>query len=97
MVHVAGTGNAVVPSGCTLNVYVSNNNGSTWESFDRSSDIAHVFSSTGTQLRIKISATGHPNRSPFIQQANLTSSFGSMHDAAKDTTIKYKVTRKRLR
>lgn len=97
MVHVTGVGEAVIPSGCTLNVYVSNNNGSTWESFDRSSDIAHVFTSTGTQLRVKISATGHPNRSPFIQQANLAVSYGSMHDVAKDTNIKYKVTRKRLR
>ena len=97
MVHVTGATDAVIPSGCSLNVYVSNNNGSTWESFDRDSDIAHVFASTGTQLRIKISATGHPNRSPFMQAANLGASFGSMHDAAKDTNIKYKVTRKRLR
>lgn len=97
MCFVGGVADVTIPLGCTFTVYVSNNNGSNWETFDHTSDLAHVFSTSGTQLRVKLSATGQPNKSPFIQQANLTVDFGSMHDAAKDTNIKYKVTRKRLR
>ena len=97
MCFVGGIGGVIIPSGCTFTCYVSNNNGSNWETFDHTSDLAHVFSTSGTQLRVKLSATGHPNKSPFIQQANLVVDFGSMHDAAKDVNIKYKVTRKRLR
>ena len=97
MCFVGGVADVITPSGCTFTVYVSNNNGSNWETFDHTSDLAHVFSTSGTQLRVKLSATGHPNKSPFIQQANLVADFGSMHDAAKDVNIKYKVTRKRLR
>lgn len=97
MCFVGGIGGVIIPSGCTFTCYVSNNNGSNWETFDHTSDLAHVFSTSGTQLRVKLSATGHPNKSPFIQQANLVVDFGSMHDAAKDANIKYKVTRKRLR
>lgn len=97
MCFVGGIGGVIIPSGCTFTCYVSNNNGSNWETFDHTSDLAHVFSTSGTQLRVKLSATGHPNKSPFIQQANLVVDFGSMHDAARDASIKYKVTRKRLR
>ena len=97
MCFIGGVADAIIPSGCTFTVYVSNNNGSSWETFDHTSDLAHVFSTSGTQLRIKLSATGQPNKSPFIQQASLVADFGSMHDAAKDVNIKYKVTRKRLR
>ena len=88
----------VIPSNCTLNVYVSNNNGTTWETYDKDSNEAHVFSNTGTQLRIKLSATGHPNKAPFLQpKGSLSVDYGSMHDAAKNSNIKFKITRKRLR
>ncbi len=97
MCFVGGISDVIIPSGCTFTCYVSNNNGSDWETFDHTSDLAHVFTTSGTQLRVKLSATGQPNKSPFIQQANLVVDFGSMHDAAKDANIKYKVTRKRLR
>ena len=89
----------MVPANCTLTVYVSNNNGTSWETYDRTSESAHVFTSTGTQLRVKFTATGRPDRSPYYvgNKGYLSVSYGSMHDAAKDSNIKHKVTRKRLR
>ena len=65
MVFVGGLHNFVIPSSCSLNVSVSNNNGSSFESYDKDSNEAHVFSSTGTQLRVKLTGNGHPNKSPF--------------------------------
>ena len=98
MVFVAGIDDFIIPSNCGLTVYVSNNNGSSWETYDEDSNEAHVFSSTGTQLRIKLSATGHPNKSPFLQsKSGLAVDYGSMHAAAKNSNIKFKITRKRLR
>ncbi len=98
MAFVPGLEDFVIPSNCTLTVYLSNNNGTNWETFDRDSDEAHVFSTTGTQLRVKFSATGHPNKAPFIQtKGSLAVDYGSMHDAAKNSNIKFKITRKRLR
>ena len=98
MCFVTGTNEFTIPSGCSLNVYVSNDNGTTYESYDTSTDLAHVFTTTGTQLRVKLSASGHPNKSPFLcKQGALTVDFGSMHDAAKNSNIKYKISRKRLR
>jgi hypothetical protein len=98
MVFLGGMSNFIIPSNCTLNVYVSNDNGETFESYDRATVESHVFGTTGTQLRIKIVATGHPNKAPFYtSRAGLTADFGSLHDAAKHSNIKFKVTRKRLR
>lgn len=99
MVSVSNSENFKVPSNCTLTVYVSNNNGSTWETYDRTSNDAHTFTSTGNQLRVKITATGHPDKSPYYigNKGFLSVSYGSMHAAAKDTSIKFKKIRKRLR
>ena len=94
---IIGVDGFTVPSNCSLNIYVSNNNGSTYETYDTTSTLSHVFSTTGTQLRVKISATGHPNKSPFLCGiAPLTVNFESLHDAAKNSAIKYKISRKRL-
>ena len=99
MVHIGNADLFKVPANCTLTVYVSNNNGSTWETYDRTSDEAHTFSTTGTQLRVKIVAGGRPDRAPYYigNRGPLTVSYGSMHDAAKNSNIKFKITRKRLR
>ena len=88
-----------IPSNCSLTVYLSNNNGSSWETYDLSSTTAHKFSSTGTQLRVKISASGHPDKSPYYMgyDGPLTVHYKSLHEAAKNSNIKYKITRKRLR
>lgn len=98
MVFIGGLSDFVIPSNCSLTTYVSNNNGSSWETYDKETDEAHVFSSTGTQLRVKLIATGHPDKAPFLQTTTgLIVDYGSMHDAAKHSNIKFKITRKRLR
>ena len=88
-----------IPSSCSLTAYVSNNNGSTWETYDVASTTAHAFTTTGTQLRVKLSASGHPNKAPYYDgvEGNLTVSYSSLHSAAKDSNIKFKINRKRLR
>ena len=88
-----------IPSNCSVTVYLSNNNGSNWETYDTSSTTAHRFSTTGTQLRVKITASGHPDKSPYYMgfDGPLAVHYKSLHAAAKDANIKYKVTRKRLR
>ena len=97
-VFISGIDRFTIPSSCSLNVYVSNNNGSNWETYDINSSISHVFTTTGTQLRIKLSASGHPNKSPFMTSVSpLSCDFSSLHAAAKDSNIKFKVNRKRLR
>ena len=98
-VYIGNSDGFKVPSGCTLTVYVSNNNGSTWETFDRTSDQSHTFGTSGTQLRVKFTATGQPDMAPYYigNKGFLFVSYGSMHDAAKNANIKFKITRKRLR
>ena len=88
-----------IPSSCSLSAYVSNNNGSSWETYDISSTTAHVFSTTGTQLRVKLSASGQPNKSPYYDGSlgKLSVNYATLHAAAKDSSIKFKINKKRLR
>lgn len=98
-VFVINTENLYTPSGCTAIIYVSNNNGSTWETYDRDSTTSHVFSSSGTQLQVKLSCTGHPDKAPYYigYKGEMTVALNSLHAAAKDSNIKFKINRKRLR
>ena len=94
-----GNGNLfTIPDSCSLTIYVSNNNGSSWETYDKTSGSSHVFTSTGTQLRVKLSASGHPNKAPFYvgDDGDLPVTYGTLHEAAKDSSIKFKINRKRL-
>ena len=90
-----------VPSSTSLTIYVSNNNGSTWETYDRASTDTHVFSSSGTQLRVKIYASGQPDKAPYYVgnggEGMIKVFYGSLHEASKDSNIKFKVNRKRLK
>jgi hypothetical protein len=45
---------------------VSNDNGVTWELYDWTSEAVHIFSSTGYQVRVKISLTGTGISSSYI-------------------------------
>ena len=56
-----------VPSGTTLTVEVSNNNGSTYEAY---SGGLHEFASTGTQLRVRYTASGLENKMPYAYRSN---------------------------
>jgi len=98
-VFVINTENLYTPSGCTAIIYVSNNNGSTWEAYDKSSTTSHVFSSSGSQLQVKLSCTGHPDKAPYYvgYKGDMTVALNSLHAAAKDSNIKFKINRKRLR
>ncbi|MGD9697600.1 hypothetical protein [Acinetobacter sp.] len=53
-----------IPSGCTVNYYLSSNNGVSWESFDPSG--AHTFSTAGNQVRLKIVMDGFPYKMPHF-------------------------------
>ena len=84
-----------VPSNCTLNYYVSNNNGSTWESY---SDDMHSFSSTGNQLKIKYVATGFPSKAPYkMSTVPDYIIYGSLYSGGLDNNIPLKVVRNRIR
>jgi len=98
-VFVINTENLYTPSGCTAIIYVSNNNGSTWEAYDKSSTTSHIFSSSGSQLQVKLSCTGHPDKAPYYvgYKGDMTVALNSLHAAAKDSNIKFKINRKRLR
>jgi hypothetical protein len=89
-----------IPSSTTLTIYVSNNNGSSWETYDKNSNNTHVFSTSGTQLRIKFSANGQPDKAPYYSGSGgdgpMNVFYGSLHEASKDSSIKFKVNRKRL-
>ena len=52
-----------IPSGCSINYFVSNNNGSSWEAY--SIDEMHYFSSEGNSLRVKYVTNGFENKAPY--------------------------------
>jgi len=84
------------PSGCTLSYYASNNNGSTWESITPGT--VHSFSSSGTQLKIKYTATGNTNKAPYkmaYRPDNIL--YGTLYASLLDETIPTKVTRRKIR
>lgn len=55
------------PSGTTLTVWVSNDNGATWETYDTNSQTPHKFVSTGYQLKLKIGFNGLPDKTPYVK------------------------------
>ncbi len=98
MVFLHNMDSFVIPTDCSVNIQVSNNNGSTYEAYDKSSTESHVFATTGTQLKVKISAKGFYDKSPFyVEAGSMSVNYSSLHDAAKRTNIKHKHNRKRLR
>ena len=83
-----------VPSGCSLGAFVSNNNGATWEAYTGTGDTSHVFSSTGNQLRIKITGSGDVSKNAYRMGANPdTATYGTMASSQKDAAIKDKITK----
>jgi len=87
-----------VPGGCSLNYYVSNNNGSTWEHYTAAEGVHHIFNSSGYQLKVKYVATGSDTRAPYkMSQTFDKATYGSLYESVKDVTIPYKVTRAKIR
>lgn len=96
-VHLEKIGH-YTPSGCSISYYVSNNNGSTWETYSATGTAYHTFTSSGTQLRIKYTAVGQSDKSPYkIASSFDYISYGSLYESVKDATIPYKVSRKKIR
>lgn len=86
-----------VPGGTSLTLYVSNNNGSTWEVYNEGSSGVHMFNSSGTQLRVKYIAIGTSTKAPYKLSAVYDSvTYGTLYEAVKNPAVKMKVTRKRL-
>lgn len=54
-----------VPSGCVLSISVSNNNGSTWETY---SGGIHTFSSTGIDLKARYTFSNQENKSVYMKR-----------------------------
>lgn len=85
------------PGGCSLSIFVSNNNGTTWEGYSGDGDV-HEFSSTGTQLRVKYVATGFVDKAPYkMGVARDQVLYGTMYTGLQDANIPTKITRRRIR
>ena len=86
------------PSGCTLQFFVSNNNGSTWEAYNGTDDTQHTFSSTGNRLRCKLVGNGDVSKNAYrmSDQDDLVL-YGTMYAAEKDPSIKAKFARTKIR
>lgn len=92
------TNNHYVPSGCSITYYVSNDNGTTWEAYNPGSDSMHTFSSSGTQLRVKYTATGSAAKSAYKLSSQYDAVvYGSLYTSVKNPSIPMKVARTRLR
>lgn len=87
----------LIPSGCSLSYFVSNNNGQTWESYNSALG-SHTFSSTGAILKVKYLATGFENKAPYkMSNAVDYVTYGSLYNGLMDDDIPTKVSRFKLR
>ena len=87
-----------VPSNTSLSIYVSNNNGFTWETYTGGDNGMHIFSSTGNQLRVKYSATGLSNKAPYKLSAMYDRVFfGSLYQSIENPSIPMKVSRFKIK
>ena len=84
------------PAGCSFSVFVSNNNGSTWESYTL--DSVHAFSSTGTQLKVKYTASGQADKAPYkmsFESDQVTC--GTFYEGFSNAEIPTKVVKRKFR
>jgi hypothetical protein len=95
-VHISGLDNFYTPSNCTLNIFVSNNGGVNWETYNLAQNNAHIFSTIGSTLSVKIVATGYPNKMPYKIGKPLLVHFSGVSRVERESNIKYKVARKKL-
>jgi hypothetical protein len=86
------------PSDCSLSFFVSNNNGSTWESYTGSNTAEHNFTSTGNQLLCKIQGNGTVSKNAYKMSNTKDSiTFGTKYAAEMDASIHSKMTRFKLK
>ena len=94
-VHVA-THDHFVTGGHSLSIMVSNNNGSTYESYTANS--VHTFSSSGTQLRVKYVATGGPDKAPYKMSFDKDQiTYGILYTGLSTSDIPTKIVRRKIR
>lgn len=87
-----------IPSGCSLGAFVSNNNGQTWETYTGDEDNGHVFSSTGNQLKIKVTGTGDVSKNTYrMSTSDDMIMYGTMYASQKDPSIKSKISKFKIR
>ncbi len=86
------------PSECTLSFFVSNNNGETWESYNGTETQEHNFSSTGTTLLCKATATGDVSKNAYkMSDTKDLILFGTKYASEMDPSIHNKMTRFKLK
>ena len=86
------------PSECTLSFFVSNDNGTTWESYNGTETQEHNFSSTGTTLICKITAAGNVSKNAYkISDTKDLIVFGTKYASEMDSSIKTKMSRFKLK
>ena len=94
-VHVA-THDHFVTGGHSLSMVVSNNNGTTYESYTANS--VHTFSSSGTQLRVKYIATGGPDKAPYKMSFDKDQvTYGILYTGLSTSDIPTKIVRRKIR
>ena len=72
------------PSSCSLSYFVSNNGGTSYESYSEGSDGVHFFNGSGTSLKVKYSATGYENKSPYKMSVHPdTVMYGSIYEGIR--------------
>ena len=93
--HVA-THDHFVTGGHSLSIMVSNNNGTTYESYTANS--VHTFSSSGTQLRIKYVASGGPDKAPYKMSFDKDQvTYGILYTGLSTSDIPTKIVRRKIR
>ena len=87
-----------VPSGCSINFFVSNNNGASWESYVGTDTAEHNFSSSGNQLLCKITGSGDVSKNSYKMSDSKDSiMLGTKYASEMDPSIKNKMTRFKLK
>ena len=78
-------------SGTSVAIEVSNNNGSTYETYTGG---IHTFSSTGNKIRLRYSFTGQENKMPYLKAQTMpTCAFfaAGYENSSSAKTLNYKI------
>ena len=87
-----------VPNGCSINFFVSNNNGASWESYTGTDTAEHNFTSSGNQLLCKITGSGDASKNAYKMSDSKDSiMLGTKYASEMDPSIKSKMTRFKLK
>jgi len=87
-----------IPSGCSLNFFVSNNNGESWESYTGTETAEHNFSSSGNTLLVKVSGSGTVAKNAYKMSDTKDSiMIGTKYASEMNPSIKNKMTRFKLK